>query len=347
MNAADRQVRLGIALAPESPVRELVTVAAEAEALGCDTVWVNDDRLQKDVFTVLAAISASTQRIRLGPGVTNPWSRHPALVASAIATLDELSGGRAVLGLGAGGTNHRMLGIERRSPARGLHEAITLVKGLLGGEEITLDGQVVKAHEAHLEFTPARADVPIYVGARGPRVLEVAGEVADGVIVGSVASAAGWRYALGKIAAGCERAGRPLHELALSAWLPFAVADDRASAIDAVRPMVTTSLITSRSILASLEVELPEQFTRTMEALDWSLDSNAVTQAASAVPEDLIERFAIAGTPSDCRERLERLLADVPEISELSIVPFPAAGQSRLEVIRRFLGDTIRAAAHA
>ena len=152
MNAPYRPIRLGIALAPERPVKELIAVAAEAEALGCDTVWVNDDRLQKDVFTVLAAISGSTERIRLGPGVTNPWSRHPALLASAIATLDEISGGRAVLGLGAGGTNHRMLGIERRAAARGLHEAITLVKGLLAGNEVTLDGRVVKAQDAHLEF---------------------------------------------------------------------------------------------------------------------------------------------------------------------------------------------------
>ena len=346
MNGPDRQVRLGIALAPESPVRELVAVAADAESLGCDTVWVNDDRLQKDVFTVSAAISASTRRIRFGPGVTNPWSRHPALLATAIATLDEFSGGRAVLGLGAGGTNHRMLGIERRAPARGLHEAITLVKGLLADEEVTLDGQVIKAHGAHLEFTPTRANVPIYVGARGPRVLEVAGELADGVIVGSVASAAGWRYAIARITAGCQRARRSLDELALSAWLPFAVADDRALAIDAVRRMVTTSLITSRPILDSLEVELPERFTRTMEALDWSLNTSAVAQGARTVPEDLIRRFAVAGTPSDCREQLERLLTEVPEITELSIIPFPVAGQSRLDVVQQFLGDAIRAAVH-
>lgn len=346
MSAPDRRVRLGIALAPESSVRELVSVAAEAEALGCDTVWVNDDRLQKDVFTVLAAIAGSTQRIRLGPGVTNPWSRHPALLASAIATLDEISGGRAVLGLGAGGTNHRMLGIERRATARGLHEAITLVRGLLAGQEVTLDSQVIRAQEAHLEFTPARASVPIYVGTRGPRVLEVAGELADGVIVGSVASVAGWRYAIGRITPGCRRAGRSLDEVALSAWLPFAVADDRVSAIDAVRRMVTTSLVTSRPILDSLEVELPEQFTRTMEALDWSLDSRAVAQGARTVPEDLIERFAIAGTPSECRERLERLIAEVPEITELSIIPFPVAGQSRLNVVQRFLNETMRAGVH-
>jgi 5,10-methylenetetrahydromethanopterin reductase len=346
MNAPDRHVRLGIALAPESSVRELVAIAAEAEGLGCDTVWVNDDRLQKDVFTVLATIGGATQRVRLGPGVTNPWSRHPALLASASATLDEASGGRAVLGLGAGGTNHRMLGIERRSPARGLHEAITLINGLLAGEAVTLDGQVVKAQGARLEFTPVRSKVPIYVGARGPRVLEVAGELADGVIVGSVASAAGWRYAIERVSIGCERAGRSLHELSLSAWLPFAVADDRAAAIDAVRPMVTTSLITSRPILAELEVELPERFTRTMESLDWSLNSDAVAQAAPTVPEELIERFAIAGTVSDCRERLEQLLADVPEIGELSIIPFPVPGQSRLDVVQRFLGDTIRTAVH-
>lgn len=347
MTAVDDQIRLGISLAPQSALRELVALAMQAEKLGCDTVWVNDDRLQKDVFTVLAALCGPTDRVRLGPGVTNPYSRHPALVASAIATLDELSEGRAVLGLGAGGTNHRTLGVDRRAPASALREAITLVRGLLAGREVTLEGNVVRAFEARLEFTPARAAVPIYVGARGPKVLEVAGELADGVIVGSVASADGWDYALARVASGCRRARRSLEDVTICGWLPVSVANKREAAIDAVRPMVATSLITSRPILGSLGVELPDRFARRMEELGWSLAASAVAQAAAALPAELVDRFAIAGTATECRERIEQLLTAVPAIDELAIIPFPVAGQSRFDLIRSFLDDVIRAAIHA
>ena len=330
-----------VALPPEGPLGELVAVAAEAEALGCSTVWINDDRLQKDVFTVLAAIAHATERVRIGPGVTNPYSRHPALLASAIATLDELSDGRAALGLGAGGTNHRALGIERRAPATAIREAITVVRGLLAGRTLTFDGEIVRTGAAELDFTPPRADLPIYVGGRGPRVLEAAGELADGVIVGNVASVQGWRYALDRVARGRARARREPGDVAMVAWVACSVAEDGDAALDAVRPLVATSLVTSRPILAELGIELPRAFERTMDGLGWSLSRQALARAAADVPPELARRFAIAGTAAECRRQVERLLADVPEIDELAIVPFPAPGDRAVDVLRRFCHEVM------
>ncbi|MGH2825075.1 MAG: LLM class flavin-dependent oxidoreductase, partial [Thermoleophilaceae bacterium] len=145
------EVEYGLGLPPAAPVAELIDVAVEAERLGYRWLWVNDERLERDPFTVLAAVADRTERIRLGPGVTNPYSRHPALLATAIATLDELSGGRAVLGLGAGGTNHRALAIDRTAPAAALREAIELIRALLGGRTASVDGRVVRAREARLD----------------------------------------------------------------------------------------------------------------------------------------------------------------------------------------------------
>ncbi|MBS1888671.1 MAG: LLM class flavin-dependent oxidoreductase [Actinobacteria bacterium] len=332
-------VRLGVALPPEGPLGEIVELAAEAEALGCRTVWVNDDRLQKDVFTVLAAIAAGTTELRLGPGVTNPYSRHPALVASAIATLDELSGGRAVLGLGAGGTNHRMLGIERRAPASALREALAVIRGLLAGEEVSVDGKVVHTDGARLDFTPPRADLPIYIGARGPKALEAAGELADGAIVGNVAGAAGWRYALERVDTGARRADRDPAELAMVAWVACAVSEDADAALDAVRPLVATSLVTSRPILDQLGVEMPPGFAAVMEEEGWSLSRDSVTRAAAEVPADIVGRFAIAGTAAECRHQVEELLSHTPRIGELVAIPFAVPGQSTAEVVRRFAGE--------
>jgi 5,10-methylenetetrahydromethanopterin reductase len=339
--------RLGIALPPEGPLDELVALAVEAEQLGCDTVWVNDDRLQKDVFTVLAAIALRTRDLRLGPGVTNPYSRHPALLATAIATLDELSGERAMLGLGAGGTNHAPLGIERRAPALALREAIAIVRGLLAGQVVTVEGRVLHAHAAQLDFAPPRANVPLYVGTRGPKVLEVAGELADGVIVGNVASVEGWTYALQHIDAGCRRAGRDPDELALSAWVACSVGHDAAAAIDAVRPLVATSLVTSRPILADLGVAMPPGFARGMETNGWSLSRQSVARAASDVPVELVRRFAIAGTVADCRAQVEALLQGVPRITELAIIPFPGSGQRALDVVHGFCTEVMGATVDA
>jgi len=154
-------VALGVGLPLNRPIDELVQAARLAERLGYGFVWASDDRLQWDVFSVLAAIGLQTERIALGPGVTNPYSRHPALVAAAIATLDELTYGRAVLGLGAGGTAHGMLGIERTAPAAALREAIGVIRALLAGAESTADGRVVRTRSAKLDFMPPRPDVPI------------------------------------------------------------------------------------------------------------------------------------------------------------------------------------------
>jgi 5,10-methylenetetrahydromethanopterin reductase len=332
-------VEYGLGLPPAAPVEELLDLAVEAERLGYRWLWVNDERLERDPFTVLAAMAERTERIRLGPGVTNPYSRHPALVATAMATLDELSGGRAVLGLGAGGTNHRALALERRAPATTLREAIELIRGLLAGASVTVDGQVVRAREARLDFAARRERLPIYVGARGPRMLELAGALADGVIVGNVATPEGWTYALGRIEAGAAGAGRDPAGVRLTAWLYVCVADDEERALDAIRPMAATSLVTSRPVLGKLGLRMPDDFERTMAAREWSLAREHVAAAGRLLEPGLVRRFGLAGTPESCRSRLRALLEAVPGIGQVAIVPFASEGGSVGETVRRFIHE--------
>lgn len=327
----------GLGLPPVAPVGELVDQAVEAERLGYRWLWVNDERLERDPFTVLAAMAVRTERIRLGPGVTNPYSRHPALVATAMATLDELSGGRAALGLGAGGTNHRALAVERTAPVAALREAVELTRALWAGEVVTVDGKVVQAREARLDFPAPRPHLPVYIGARGPRVLELAGAVADGVIVGNMATREGWAYALPRIAAGAAGAGRELADIRLTAWLYACVADDEEEALDAIRPMAATSLVTSRPVLGELGIEMPPDFARTMEAHEWSLARETVTEAGRTLPAELVRRFGLAGTPETCRTRLRELLDAVPQISQVTIVPFASVTGSVAETVERFI----------
>ncbi|MBD0281055.1 MAG: LLM class flavin-dependent oxidoreductase [Thermoleophilaceae bacterium] len=329
----------GVGLPPAAPVAELLELAEEVERLGYDYLWINDERLERDPFTLLAAVAQRTTRVRIGPGVTNPYSRHPALVATAMATIDELSSGRAVLGLGAGGTNHRALAVDRRAPVTALREAVELLRGLWAGATVTLDGPVVRANEAKLDFSPERPRIPIYIGARGPRVLELGGAVADGVIVGNVGTREGWAYALDRIAAGAARAGRGLEDVRLTAWLYSCVADDEEEAVDAIRPMAATSLVTSRPVLGELGIELPDDFRSSMEARDWSLARDSVTETGRLLPAELVHRFGVAGTRESCRARLRALIEACPEISQVAIVPFAARTGTVLDTVRRFIED--------
>jgi 5,10-methylenetetrahydromethanopterin reductase len=333
------EVEYGLGLPPTAPAGELLAQAIEAERLGYRWLWVNDERLERDPFTLLAAMAVRTEHIRLGPGVTNPYSRHAALLATAMATLDELSSGRAVLGLGAGGTNHRALALERTAPATALREAIELIRGLWAGETVSVAGRVVRASDAKLDFAAPRARLPIYLGARGPRMLELGGAAADGVIVGNVATPEGWQYALGRITAGAERAGRALGDVRLTAWLYACVADDEEQALDAIRPMVATSMVTSRPVLAELGIEMPERFAQVMAARDWSLAREDVTEGGHTLAPELVRRFGLAGTPETCRAGLRALLEAVPQISQVAIVPFGAGGNAIDETVRRFIGE--------
>ncbi len=327
---------LGVALPLRGPIEEVVESARAAEELGYRYLWATDDRLQKDVFGVLARIALATSSLRLGPGVTNPFSRHPALIATAIATLDELSGGRAVLGLGAGGTNHRALGVRREAPVAALTEALELIRGLLAGRDVTMNGRVVRAEAARLDFTPLRAAIPLYIGARGPRLLELAGERADGVIVGNVASPTGWSHAFDRIAEGAARAARPLDEITLTAWVYCSVADESAAALDAIRPMVATSLATSRSVLGQLGLDPPRDYVCRMDELGWSLERDSVSRAGEAIPDETLRWFGLAGTPAECAASLRELLEAFPQIAQVVIVPLAPRGANTIDVIRRF-----------
>ncbi|MDR7482975.1 MAG: LLM class flavin-dependent oxidoreductase [Armatimonadota bacterium] len=329
----------GVGLPLEAPVAALVDLARDVETLGYSTLWANDERLERDVYSVLAVVAGATRRLRLGPGVTNPYSRHPALTAVAVATLDEISGGRAVLGLGAGGTNHGTLGIKREHPAAALREAVRVIRALLHGDTVTLEGRVVRLYQGHLDFTPPRPDVPIYIGARGPRALETAGELADGAIVGNVATPEGWRYALEHIERGARRAGRRADALHLVAWMYTSIAPDPRAALDAIRPMVATSLVTSRPILDRLGIEMPPRFAAVMDAAGWTASRQVTGRAAAEVPDEIARRFGLAGTPADCAAQLRHLLDAVPEIGHVAIVPFGPDGQSPRGVIRQFIEE--------
>src|SRR2546425_5229716 len=182
-------MRFAFAAVVDVPLRDAGRRAAGVEALGFDRFWLPDERLTRNVYTALTVSALETHRIELGVSVTNPYTRNDAITAAAVASVDELSGRRLSLGFGAGGgLGH--YGVERSRPAVAVREAVEVVRLLLDGQRVTYDGVHVRMLDAKLDFD-AQRQVPIYIAARGPRLLELAGRSAGGAVIRGVAPRGG------------------------------------------------------------------------------------------------------------------------------------------------------------
>src|SRR5215469_1608450 len=160
---------------------ELLTYVRHVDELGYDTIFV-PEAWSRDAFTTLGWIAANTRHVRLGPGIVNVFSRTPTLIAQSIATLDEISDGRAVLGLGTSGARvvENWHGIKFESGLRRTRETIEIVRLALSGERVDYEGQIFKLRDFHLGFKPKRNRLPIYVASMGPKNNKLTGEIADG-----------------------------------------------------------------------------------------------------------------------------------------------------------------------
>src|SRR3990172_6894822 len=201
-------LRTGLLILPAYGPARLAELAALAEDTGYDDFWLADERFFRDVYACLTLCALRTRRIRLGPGVTDPYSRHPALTAMAIATLDEISNQRAVLGIGAGVSGFRELGVDASRSAVAIREAVALIRRLLAGETVTVKGELVSFHGGRLDFTPPRSALPVYVASQRAAGCRVAGRVADGAIMQGCVAEPLVRFFRETVAEGARRAGR-------------------------------------------------------------------------------------------------------------------------------------------
>jgi 5,10-methylenetetrahydromethanopterin reductase len=203
---------------------------------------VPDERFYREVYSCLGQIAAHTSRVLVGPSVTDPYARHPALTAITIATLDEISGGRAILGMGAGISGFAEMQIDRRKPALAMREAIEVIRMLLRGETVDYRGEVISLNQGRLAFVGPRASIPVYVAANRPLGQRMAAGIADGLIVQACASVEEVQALRVVIAEGARRVGRDPEEVKLIAALRVCIADDGRAARDAVRPTVARYL---------------------------------------------------------------------------------------------------------
>ena len=283
---------------PEGPVEAVVSAALAAEELGCSRVWVPDEGLAaRECWVTLGVVAAATSSVEVGTGITNAYTRHPGMTAAAVATLDEASGGRAALGIGAGGAlTLTALDIERRAPITAMRELVTASRALWSGETVDGDGVAGGFRRARLDF--GRPDIPIWVAGRGPRVMRLAGELADGFILSFVHKELIGDH-VAAIRSAADEHGRPHPRLCYMTILATTEV-----ARQAARASLTFRLVDSPdTVKARIGLD-----PATEAAIRRGLADGGPAAAAHLVRDDWVDAFVISGTVAECRAELNALV---------------------------------------
>jgi probable F420-dependent oxidoreductase len=333
--------RIGIAFSGGANASEIVECVRLAEALGYESAWVAEGH-GGDQFAVLAACAVQTSRILLGTSITSVFVRTVPTIAMAAATVDQLSAGRFILGVGS---SHKVQvepehGVRYGKPLTRVREAVAIIRELLRQGRVHYDGETVRIAGFDLWFTPLRPTVPIYLSAVFPKMTTLCGEIADGVILtrSTLATAAEVRE---RLVEGAQRAGRDPVRIVVTSLLPTAVAETREEALEALRPGL------------ALYVGFFPRYNRLIAAHGFADDAAAIAQAWSrgdraaaeaAVSDELIDATCVAGTPAQCRERVEayrRSGIDVPILSPFARGP---GAKAKFETVIRACAPSTHAA---
>jgi 5,10-methylenetetrahydromethanopterin reductase len=295
------------------PIREGMAIAQYAETKGFDAVWQAESRLVREATVPMAAFAAVTERITVGSGVVDCWTRNPARLAATFSTLDDLAPGRVILGIGAWWDPlAQKVGISRARPLTAMREIVTAVRALLANETVTMQGEFVHLDGVELDYVYQERrpkDVPIYIGATGMKMLELSGEIADGVVLNYLVSPTYNAQAMEHLAIGAERAGRSLDDIDRPQLVVCSVHEDRKTALDSARLMVTQYLGQQPHIMKASGV--PQSLLDAVgEVLTWPATHEQVEAASKLVPDEIVQMITASGTPDEARARVDDYVRD-------------------------------------
>ncbi|MHA1839739.1 MAG: LLM class flavin-dependent oxidoreductase [Candidatus Ranarchaeia archaeon] len=295
-------MRFGLGILANKPVNDLLEDALAAEEAGFDTVWVTDmapiagDRLP---FSVLTLIAEHTEHVRIGTAVVSPYKWHPALLAEAVMTLDELAPKRVILGIGVGGLCLDHLNYKWNKPIRTIRETVSILRRMFSGETVNFDGQLFPVNSASLANPVSLGkDQPIYMAARRIQMVTLSGEISDGVILEGPISTVRW--AKKQLAKGAKKGSRNPEKVDVGNWMSCSLAPDHGRAYNAVKEAVMFEI----SLSAEIAMELagyPPGLSKTMaEKLSES------QKDTSCVTDEMIKDFSISGNTKEFMDQLEK-----------------------------------------
>ncbi len=304
--------RMALYLQDKHPIRDGIRYAQFAETRGFEAVWQAESRLVREATVPMAAYASHTTRIKVGSGVVNTWTRNTGLLAATFVTLDDLAPGRILLGLGAWWDPlARKVGITRSKPLQCMREVVEACRALFTLQAVTYQGEFVHLDGVRIDVVhgdvSSRA-IPIYVGATGPKMLELAGEIGDGVLLNYMVSPKYNDDALDRIDAGARRAGRRMEDIDRPQLVVCSVDRDRERALDATRLLLTQYLGQQPHIMKASGVA-QSVIDKINEIVAWPATHEEIARASRYVPDDVVQLVSASGTPEECRAKVAEYLA--------------------------------------
>ena len=299
--------RVALYLQDAHDLRDGLSYVQYAEQHGFEAVWQAESRLVRDAIVPMAAYAAVTEKIKVGSGVINNWTRNIGLLAATFLTLDDLAPDRIICGIGAWwdplASN---VGIDRRKPLVAMKETIQVMRRLLNMERVSFDGEFIHVHEIELDVVHGRKEprnVPIMIGATGDLMMEMTGELADGVVLNYCVPPEYNIKALELLDKGAKRSGRRMEDIDRPQLVVCSVDLDHDRAIDTTRGLLTQYLAQQPHIAKASGVS-QDVVTKIQSILGWPATHEQIDKAKHLVPEELIYRITASGTPSEAKAKV-------------------------------------------
>lgn len=299
--------RVALYLQDKHPLRDGMDYVRYAEARGFEAVWQAESRLVREATIPLAAFAAVTERIKVGTGVINLWTRNVGLMAATFVTLDDLAPGRVMLGIGAWWEPlASKVGVDRRKPLQAMREVVEVTRRLLAMERVTYHGEFVRVEDIEIDIVHgdrSPRNVPIYIGATGMKMMELAGEIGDGALLNYLVSPVYNRAAMQALAEGAARAGRTVKDIDRPQLVVCSLDEDRDRALDRARELVTQYLGQQPHIMKASGVD-ESLLAEIGKVLTWPAGPEEIRKAMKLVPDDVVQMITASGTRDECRAKV-------------------------------------------
>jgi 5,10-methylenetetrahydromethanopterin reductase len=303
--------RVALYLQDKHPLREAMEYVRYAEERGFEAVWQAESRLVREATVPMAAYAAVTERIKVGSGVVNNWTRNVGLLAATFVTLDDLAPGRIILGIGAWWDPlASKVGVTRRKPLQAMRETVEVCRRLLAMERVTFHGEFIALTDVQIDVVHgdrSARDIPIYLGATGMKMMELAGEVADGVVLNYLVGPSYNAAAMEALGRGAARSHRPAQDLDRPQLVVCSLDEDREAALDRARELVTQYLGQQPHIMKASGVD-QSLLDDIGKVLTWPAGPDEIRRAMKLVPDEVVQLITASGTAEECRAKVQEYI---------------------------------------
>ena len=304
--------RVALYLQDAHSLADAIEYVKYAELSSFEAVWQAESRLVRDAIVPMAAFAAVTSRIKIGSGVINNWTRNAAVIAATFLTLDDLAQDRIYCGIGAWWDPlAAKVGIQRHRNLLAMREVVTVIRRLLNRERVSFKGEFVQLEDVELDVVHGRKEprnVPIYIGATGPKMMALTGEIADGAVLNYLVSPKYNEMAMAQLEIGAKKAGKSVNDVDRPQLVVCSVDNDRGKALDAARKLVTQYLGQQPHIMKASGVS-QDLLDEIGQVLTWPASEEQILEAMKLVPDDVVQMITASGRPAEVKAKVREYIA--------------------------------------